>query len=389
MKIVIGNVKRDKKILAGDGEYPKILASVGVSSQEDCPQTEVQKARLAQKYGADIVIDHTLTLQNYEVQRQILEETDVPVSSIAVYDMAAKARYGEKNYFTATDVLDGIEKKAKLGVDMMTIHASCLQSDLLFFEKNDMVIPCTSRGGTMVLENMQKTGKENFYFTHFDKILDIAKVYGITLSLGAVYRPANVYDAINHTTMYWEEIRRNAMLVAMAQAKGVACMVEGIGHCPINLIPEVVKKSKEICNAPYRVLTVSTDSALGFDHVSSAIATASAVMAGADFVTAVSCSEHLGLPSTDDLREAVISAKIAAHSGYIARTGDIALDYSMAKERSQVGCRGTISASIVPEMTKEALLKYKADQTKKCTMCGDFCALNASDQIGRKNARKD
>lgn len=389
MKITIGNVKRAKKLLAGDGEYPRVLASVGISRPEDSPQTEVEKAKIAQKYGADIVIDHTLTLQNYEVQKQILEETDVPISAIAVYDMAAQSRYGTRDYFTAQDVVKGIEQKAKLGLDLMTIHASCLQQDLHFFEKNNRVIPCTSRGGTMVLENMQKTRCENFYYTHFDEILDIAKEYDVTISLGAIYRPANIYDAINENAMYWEEIRRNAELVTMAQAKGVACMVEGIGHCPINLIPEVVKKSKDICKAPYRVLTVSTDSALGFDHVSSAIATATAVMAGADFVTAVSRSEHLGLPTLDDLKEAVITAKIASHSGYIARTGDISLDYSMAKERSEVGCRGSMNASIVPEMTREALQKHKADQSKKCTMCGDFCALNASDNIRGQNARKD
>ncbi|MCH5148686.1 MAG: phosphomethylpyrimidine synthase ThiC [Clostridiales bacterium] len=389
MKIVIGNVKREKKLLAGDGQYPRVLASVGISREEDCIQTEVQKAKLAQKYGADIVIDHTLTPKNYDVQKQIIEETDIPVSSIAVYDVAAKARYGERDCFTETDVLNGIEQKAKLGIDMMTIHASCLKKDLLYFEKSNRVIPCTSRGGTMVLENIQKTGCENFYFTYFDKILEIAKAYGVTLSLGAVYRPANIYDAVHENTMYWEEIRRNADLVAMAKEKGVACIVEGIGHCPVNLIPEVVKKSKAVCKAPYRVLTVSTDSALGFDHVSSAIAAATAVAAGADFVTAVSRSEHLGLPSHDDLKEAVISAKIAAHSGYIARTGDIGLDYSMAKERSIVGCRGTMQAAIVPEMTKEALQRYKADETKKCTMCGDFCALFASDNIRGKNARKD
>ena len=389
MKIAIGNVKRKKKLFAGDGEYPRVLASVGASRKEDSVQTEVQKAKLAQKYGADIVIDHTLTLQNYEVQKQILAETDLPVSSIAVYDMAASARYGEKGYFTAADILLGIERKAKLGIDMMTVHASCLLKDLSFFEESHRVIPCTSRGGTMVLENAQKTGCENFYFTHFAEILEIAKTYGVTLSLGAVYRPANLYDAVSENAPYWEELRRNAELAAAASAKGVACMVEGIGHCPIHLIPEVVQKSKELCKVPYRVLTVATDSALGFDHVSSAIAAATAVMAGADFVTAVSRAEHLGLPSAEDLKEAVISAKIAAHSGYVARTGDIALDNAMAKERRAVGCRGAVEASIVPEMTKEALQKYKADGEKKCTMCGDFCALSAGDHIRERNARKD
>lgn len=381
MKIIIGNKKRDKKILAGDGEYPKVLASVGVSSKEDSIKTEVDKAKIAQKYGADIVIDHTLTLENYEVQKRIIEETDIAVSSIAVYDMAARSRYGTKDFFDAEEVLQGIEEKAKLGLDLMTIHASVLKKDLKFFENNQRVIPCTSRGGTMVLENIKKTRKENFYYTYFDDILDIAKEYGVTISLGAIFRPANIYDAINENDMYWEEIKRNAELVEKAKAKGVACMVEGIGHCPINLIPAIVKKSKEICKAPYRVLTVATDSALGFDHVSSAIAASTAVMAGADFVTAVSRSEHLGLPKIEDLKEAVISAKIATHSGYIARTGDISLDYSMAKKRSEVGCRGSIKASIVPEMTKEALERHKRREDKKCTMCGDFCALFSSDRI--------
>ena len=381
MQIKIGNVKRQKKILAGDGEYPKVLASVGVSSREDSIKTEVEKAKIAQKYGADIVIDHTLTLENYEIQKQIIEETNIAVSSIAVYDMAAKSRYGTKNFYDERDVLKGIEEKAKLGLDMMTIHASVLKKDLAFFENSQRIIPCTSRGGTMVLENIKKTGSENFYYTYFDEILDIAKVYNVAISLGAIFRPANIYDAINENTMYWEEISRNAELAEKAKAKGVACMVEGIGHCPIHLIPSIVKKSKEICKVPYRVLTVATDSGLGFDHVSSAIATSTAVMAGADFVTAVSRSEHLGLPKTEDLKEAVISAKIAAHCGYIARTGDISLDYSMAKTRSEVGCRGSIQASIVPEMTKEALEKHKSGEDKKCTMCGDFCALFSSDKI--------
>lgn len=381
MKLLIGNNKREKKILAGEGEYPKVLASVGVSRKEDSISIEVKKAKIAQEYGADIIIDHTLTLDNYDVQKRIIEETDVLVSSIAVYDVAAKAHYGEKGYYTETDILEEFEKKAKLGIDMVTIHASVMQCDLEFFNSNDRIIPCTSRGGTMVLENIKKTKKENFYYSCFEDILDIAKLYGVTISLGAIYRPANIYDAINNNSMYWKEINRNSILVKRAKEKGVGCMVEGIGHCPINMIPEIVKKSKEILDAPYRVLTVSTDSAMGFDHVSSAIAASTAVMAGADFVTAVSRSEHLGLPNTEDLKEAVISAKIAAHSGYIARTMDIGLDYAMAKKRGEVGCKGSIDAAIVPKMTKEALKKHKKYEDKKCTMCGDFCALFSSDKI--------
>lgn len=388
MVIEIGNKKRSKKLLAGDRYEPRVLASVGISSPDDSPKTEVEKAKIAQKYGADIIIDHTLTGLNYQVQEAILNEVDIPVSSIAVYDVAQEVLYSnDKEFFTARDVLSAIEKKARLGIDMVTVHASVLKDDIAFFNNTQRIIPCTSRGGTMVLDNMQKSGDENYYFTHFDEILDICKEYGVTVSLGSIFRPATINDAINCSDKYWEEIERNAILAKKATEKGVCCMVEGIGHCPINLIPEFVKKSKEICKVPYRVLTVSTDSALGFDHVASAIAASVATMNGADFITAVSRSEHLGLPSIDDLKEAVISAKIAAHAGYIGRNNDIALDKQMAVARSQVGCKGSFDASIVPEMTKEALMCHKLSDDKKCTMCGEFCALSSGDKIKRNDKK--
>lgn len=388
MVIEIGNKKRSKKLYAGDGYEPRVLASVGISSPDDSIKTEVEKAKIAQMYGADIVIDHTLTGLNYQVQEAILSEVDIPVSSIAVYDVAQEVLYSkDKRFFTASDAVKGIEKKAQLGIDMITVHASVLKQDIDFFNGTDRIIPCTSRGGTMVLDNMQKTGDENYYYTHFDEILDICKEYGVTLSLGSIFRPATINDAVNGLDKYWEEIGRNGILAQRAVEKGVFCMVEGFGHCPINLIPSIVKKSKEIIKVPYRVLTVSTDSALGFDHVSSAIAASVATMSGADFVTAVSRSEHLGLPSLDDLKEAVISAKIASHSGYIARMGDISLDNQMAKARSEVGCKGSYTASIVPKMTMEALKCHKLSSDKKCTMCGEFCALSSGDKIKRNENR--
>lgn len=382
MKIEIGNIKRSKKIFGGDGEYPKVLASVGMSGKDDRISVEVEKAKIAKLYGADIVIDHTLTPKHYDVQKSILENVNIPLSAIAVYDVAAETLYsGNKNYFTADDILRAFERKAELGVDMLTVHASVLIEDLSYFKNNNLQIPCTSRGGTMVLDNILKTCEENYYFTYFDEILKIAKKYSVAISLGAVYRPADIYDAVNSDTMYWKEIERNAFLAKKAADYGVSVMVEGIGHCPINLIDIVVKKSKNICRVPYRVLTVATDCALGFDHVSSAIASSAAVAAGADFVTAVSRSEHLGLPSCDDLKEAVVSAKIAVHCGYIARSGDTGLDRRMSTARAEAGCKGSVNASVIPQTTVDALRKYKINDEKKCTMCGEFCALSTSDKI--------
>ena len=382
MRIQIGGINRKQKIYAGDGAYPLVLASVGASDDKDSILAEVEKARLAKEYGADIIIDHTLTPKHFEVQKRILEEVDLPLSAIAVYDMASMIKYTDKKYFTADDVLKGIELKAKTGVDLLTVHASVLKEDLKFFRNNDRIIPCTSRGGTMVLDNILSSGEENFYWKYFDEILSIAKKYMLTISLGAIFRSADISDAVNSNDMYWEELSRNASLVKRAEQAGVSIMVEGIGHCPTNLIPEIVKKTKSIChNAPYRVLTVATDCGLGFDHVSSAIAASRAVEEGADLITAVSRSEHIGLPSAADLVEAVTSAKIAAHCGYIARSGDIGRDIAMSKARQEVGCRGSVEAAIVPKMTEQALKQRKQEDGKQCTMCGSFCALKRSDGI--------
>lgn len=381
MQLKIGNVNRDKKIFAGDGESPVVLASIGASNETDRFETELAKAQIAKEYGADIVIDHTLLPTYNDMHKRIIDSVDLPLSTIAVYDRAADVLYGGKSYFSEDDVLKGIEEKGKMGVDMITVHASALKEDLHYFKSSHRIIPCTSRGGTMVFKNINATGKENFYFTYFDDILKIANRYHITLSLGCVFRPASIYDAVHNNRKYWNELKVNAVLAQRAINAGVGVMVEGIGHCPINLIPEVVKKSIEVVKVPYRVLTVATDCGLGYDHVTSAIAISSAVFAGANFVTAVSRSEHLGLPSVEDVKEAVIAAKIAAHAGYIARTKNISLDEKMAAARSKVGCKGSIDYSVVPKMTAEELYKHKVQNGKKCTMCGEFCALKNGDDL--------
>lgn len=381
MKIEIGNINRHKRLFSGDGEPPKVLVSIGASNEGDNLETELTKAKIAKEYGADIVIDHTLLPKYNDIHKRLIDNIDLPLSTIAVYDRAADVSYSGKPCFSEDDVLKGIEEKGKIGVDMLTVHASALKEDLPYFKGGDRIIPCTSRGGTMVFKNIIATGKENFYFTYFDDILEIAKRYHITLSLGCIFRPASIYDAVYGNRKYWDEIERNALLAQRAMAAGVGIMVEGIGHCPVNLIPEVVKKSIEVVKVPYRVLTVATDCGLGYDHVTSAIAISSAVYAGANFVTAVSRSEHLGLPSTEDVKEAVISAKIAAHAGYIARTEDISLDENMAAARSKVGCKGSIDYSVVPKMTAEELYKHKVQNGKKCTMCGEFCALKNGDNL--------
>ena len=166
MKIQIGNKIRSNKIFAGDNEYPKVLASIGASNPDNDLGQEIIKAKIAKQFGADIIIDHTLLPKYNEIHKKLIEAVDLPLSTIAVYDRAADLNESKK-YFTEDEVLNGIEEKGKIGIDMLTIHASVRYEDLKYFYSNERIIPCTSRGGIMVLNNMRTTGKENFYYTYF------------------------------------------------------------------------------------------------------------------------------------------------------------------------------------------------------------------------------
>lgn len=388
---IAGNIRSVRPIQVGAGCETRVIASIGISSAADSFDIELEKARQAIRYGATVIIDHTLTAEAIRVQKNIARNIDVPLSVIPVYNAAAYVKDAKKDFFTTEDALSIIEQQAMVGADMVTIHASVLRDDIDAIRTSKRIIPCTSRGGTMVIENMLASGEENCYWKEFKGILEIAQKYSLTISLGAIFRPASVADNVNEDILFWKELDRNAQLVEMAMKRNVPIMVEGIGHAPIDRIPEIVKRSKRFChNVPYRVLTVSTDSALGFDHVSSAIASATAVASGADIITAVTRSEHIGLPSVADVVEGVISAKVAAHAGDLARLKDYSIDVEMSNWRSRSGCRGAISASICPQMTREALSRHRLQEgDKKCTMCGDFCALSATDRINGKMNKHD
>lgn len=381
MIIRVGNKVRGDSIRIIDTEKePVVIASIGATSNEDSINIELQKAKIAEKYGAFAIIDHTLTPDYERFQKQLMKEVKLPLSSIAVYEVEVELDKQRKQSFDEDDVINQFQMMAERGIDMVTLHASVLFEDIWNQDSNERHILSTSRGGTMVMKNMKQTQKENPYWTGYDRILKMAKEYNVVLSLGYIFRSATIADAYTNQ-MCWKEMERTSLLVKKALDFGVGVMVEGIGHAPLDLIPYYVGRSiKETYGVPYRVLTVSTDSALGFDHVSSAIGAAVAVQHGASVITAVTRAEHLGLPKVEDVKEAVVSAKIAAHIGYIARTKDLTLDNKMVEARKQKGCRGAVDAAIVPEIAMEALREDKFGD-KKCTMCGKYCALASSDEI--------
>jgi len=228
-----------------------------------------------------------------------------------------------------------------------------------------------------LVEWMAYNNKENPLFEHFDRLLDIARAYDVTLSLGDGLRPGCLADATDRGQV--QELVILGELTERAWAVDVQVMIEGPGHVPINQIEANVLLEKRLCHgAPFYVLgPLVTDLAPGYDHITSAIGGAIAASAGADFLCYVTPSEHLGLPSVDDVREGVVASKIAAHAADIAKgiKGAIEEDNRMAMSRKKLDWESQINLALDPEKARRIRNSRKPEDSDVCTMCGEFCAI--------------
>lgn len=379
----IKNKLRDtKEVHIGDEFFPVIVTHVGVSNNSDSIKIERDKIKRAVSLGTTMIEELSLVGNIPEIQKRLLDELTVPLAAVSIYEVYA---YAQKNnmHIHPDRFINIIEEEMKRGIDMLTIHATVFREDVYILTKSSRIIPSTSRGGTMLLELLKINNYENPFFTYFEDILKLAKKYSVYISLGPCYRPGSVYDCYLEEELHAMELDRMSNLVQMAQKYDVGIAIEGIGHAPINVIPKLIETSKKKCfNVPYRAMTVATDIAIGYDHVSSAIASAVAVLNGANSIACVSRAEHIGLPTIEDIEEAVITAKIAAYCGYSARINDFSKDKIVSIARHKYGCIGKPELMLIPEVAYSAIRKYNyKKQNKECTMCGEFCALNTSDRI--------
>lgn len=358
--------------------FPVVVSNIGISSRDDDLSVEIIKAKTAIDAGADIISDLSLVENVAEVQKRYLDIINVPFSAVSIYETFCK-NIGKRK-LVAEDFIVDFEKQAMRGIDLLTLHATVFKEDMRLIEASKRHIPTTSRGGVMMLRCLQRYGYENPYYEYFDDVLKIAKKYDICLSLGPMYRPGSVWDCQYENNLHFVELSRMGELVGKANAANVGIAIEGIGHAPLNVIPSLISEAKKVCSeAPYRVLTVSTDTAMGYDHISSAIASSVAVQYGADSITCVTRSEHLGLPTIEDIRESVICARIAAESGYRARKKEFPLDYLASSARSKFGC-GAMSEGF---MFMDELITINRGEHKgqSCGMCGDFCPFLILDEM--------
>ncbi len=369
----------------------KINANIGLSSVRSSLEGEIDKMKVAIKYGADAMMDLSTGGDLDGIRKRLLEECEVPFGTVPIYE-AIQDRNVED--ITAKLILEIIEKQAKQGVDFFTIHAGLLKEHLDLL--GSRVCGIVSRGGALTAKWMLHHDKQNMMYDIYDDLCDIMREYDVAFSLGDGLRPGCGADATDEAQI--AELRTLGELTERAIAKGCQVMVEGPGHVPYNQIQKNMELQQEICNgAPFYVLgPLVTDIAPGYDHITSAIGGTMAAYHGASFLCYVTPREHLGLPNADDVREGVVASKIAAHAADVARGfGDAAQrDLDISKARANLDWKSQISLALDPYTAKrmhdEAGKASKMTQSEAdyCTMCGhDWCSVRINREICSKYAK--
>ncbi|MBT0663440.1 phosphomethylpyrimidine synthase ThiC [Geobacter pelophilus] len=391
--IICHNIKRTagRPLAVGKGLRTKVNANIGTSADDLDISKELEKARVAVKYGADAIMDLSTGGPVDEIRRAIIAETNACIGSVPLYQAALDAVRTKKKAIvdmTVDDIFAGIIKHADDGVDFITVHCGVTRSTVERMRNEGRVMDVVSRGGAFTVEWMAYNNKENPLYEHFDRLLEIVREYDMTLSLGDGFRPGCLADATDRAQIH--ELIILGELTQRAQAAGVQVMIEGPGHVPLNQIEANITLQKRLCHgAPFYVLgPLVTDIAPGYDHITCAIGGAIAAAAGADFLCYVTPSEHLKLPSVQDVRDGVIASRIAAHAADISKgvKGAIEKDIQMARCRKKLDWEGQFNMALDPDRARQLRAESGVAEHGACTMCGEFCAYKVMDDAMERQA---
>jgi len=372
----------------GEGLKTKVNANIGTSKDSSDISAELKKMDIAVAAGADTIMDLSTGPKIEETRRNILAKSRVPVGTVPIYEIviAGLAKHGAIKYIKTDDIFRVLERQAKEGVDFFTIHAGVTRKALEILKSGSRILDIVSRGGAFLAEWMIENNKENPLFEHFDRVLEIAKEYDVTLSLGDGLRPGSVADATDGPQIM--ELVTLGALQKRAMEQDVQVMIEGPGHVPINQIEANVILEKSICNrAPFYVLgPLVTDVAPGYDHITAAIGGALAGSKGADFLCYVTPSEHLRLPTIEDVKEGVVASKIAAHAADIAKgvKGAIEWDINISKARRARRWKEQFKLAIDEIKPKQYRDTSKPGAEDVCTMCSEYCSIKIAEKCLKK-----
>jgi phosphomethylpyrimidine synthase len=373
----------------GAGLSTKVNANIGSSSDQASLEDEIEKLKAALDAGADTVMDLSTGGDIAAIREAVLDATSVPVGTVPIYESAIRAVRAKKAMveMTEDEIFAAIEDHLRSGIDFVTVHCGVTRSAIDKLKECGRLTDVVSRGGSFTLEWMYYNGRENPLYAEFDRLLEMAREYDATLSLGDGLRPGSLADATD--LLQVSEMVILGELVKRAREAGVQVMVEGPGHVPLHEVEANVILEKKMCfGAPFYVLgPLVTDVSAGYDHVAGAIGGAVAAAAGADFLCYVTPSEHLRLPTAEDVREGVVATRVAAHAGDIVKRipGALEWDTAMSEARKNLDWDRMLNLAIDPRKARRLREGSKPQDTTLCTMCGEFCAMKKVEGVlGRK-----
>ena len=379
-------------MIIGRNFHVKINANIGNSAVSSSIYEEVEKMTWATRWAADNIMDLSTGKNIHTTREWIIRNSPVPVGTVPIYQALEKVN-GVAEDLTWEVYRDTLIEQAEQGVDYFTIHAGVLLRYVPLTVKR--LTGIVSRGGSIMAQWCLHHHQENFLYTHFEEICDIMKTYDISFSLGDGLRPGSIADANDEAQ--FAELETLGELTKIALEHEVQVMVEGPGHVPMHLIKENMDKQLELCHeAPFYTLgPLTTDIAPGYDHITSAIGAAMIGWYGTAMLCYVTPKEHLGLPNRDDVREGVITYKIAAHAADLAKghPGSQIRDNALSKARFEFRWRDQFNLSLDPERAieyhDETLPAEGAKTSHFCSMCGPkFCSMRISQDI-RNHAKNN
>jgi phosphomethylpyrimidine synthase len=378
-------VHSPKAIAIGEGLGVKINVNLGTSRDVVALDEELEKVKVALRYGADAVMDLSTGGDIDAIRRAVIKEADVPVGTVPIYQTGlVAARRSAVVDMDEDDIFNGIELHARDGVDFMTVHCGITKESVEWLKRSDRLTEVVSRGGSFLTAWILHNGKENPLFENYDYLLELAKEHEFTLSLGDGFRPGCLHDATDAAQV--AELITLGHLVKRAREAGVQTMVEGPGHIPLDQVEANIRMQKALCHgAPFYVLgPLVTDIAPGYDHIVGAIGGAVAAWHGADFLCYLTPAEHLSLPTVEDVKEGVIASKIAAHVADLARGNARKRDDDMSKARKELDWERMFQLAMDPEKARRYRERGVTKEEEGCSMCGDVCAIRILSEYLKK-----
>jgi phosphomethylpyrimidine synthase len=397
-ELVRSEVARGRAIIPANKRHPelepmiigrnflvKVNANIGNSAVRSSIADEVEKLQWAIRWGADTVMDLSTGEAIHETREYVLRNAPVPIGTVPIYQCLEKVK-GKAEDLTIDLFLETLEEQAEQGVDYFTIHAGVLLRYVPMTARR--VTGIVSRGGSIMAKWCLAHHRENFLYTHFDRIAKLLAKYDVSVSLGDGLRPGSIADANDEAQL--AELTTLGELTKVAWAHDVQVMIEGPGHVPLHKIKENVDLQLERCHeAPFYTLgPLVTDIAPGYDHITSAIGAAMIGWHGTAMLCYVTPKEHLGLPNRQDVKDGVIAYKIAAHAADLAKghPGAQARDDALSKARFEFRWQDQFDLSLDPTTAKdfhdEALPADGAKLAHFCSMCGPkFCSMELTNQV--------